>query len=355
MKICLFGGSFDPVHLAHQKIAKLLLADYDEVWVIVSAASPFKNQHQENFNSRYEMCKIAFAFDRVKVLDVENKYKLKYTVDVVEKLTQMNPNYKFDFAIGTDNVKNLDKWKDIDKLKKLVEFKTFSRNGEEADYSFDEPYSSTVVRITKETGISEVDNYIKENSLYKNLYQSHFDKVKEVMSEKRFFHTINVYETILELAKTHNIDVKKCALAAIYHDYLKEQKQVVEKFMENSEYKNFPYPVMHGIAFPYVCGHLVDNDEEILFAIKYHTTGHDLQNDIGKLLYIADYLEPSRDFYDELKYLLDEAKESIAVYSKLVFKRNKYLEKTQKKITREVEELTKVIMEEENGRIEASS
>lgn len=310
--VALFGGSFDPVHSKHVSIAYDLLDSFDEVWVIVAKSSPFKNKHFVSFEDRFKMCEIAFNNERVKVLDVEEKQNLKYTYDVVKYLTDLY-DYNFSFVIGGDNLASLEKWYKYEELKNLVEFVTFERT----------EISSTIVRVSKDTQIPEINNYIKDNNLYINNYEGHFLKLKDVVDQKRFNHTIYVYSLINELATVHNLDVEKCSLAAIYHDYYKSiaNKNYIEEFKINyPQYKNFSNSVMHAI----IAGELLDLDEEVLEAIKYHTLGKEGATSILKALYVADYVERSRTYFNEVKYILEMAlKDLDKAYEEAFNKRRK--------------------------------
>ncbi len=293
--VALFGGSFDPIHLKHYSIVNDLLNDFDEVWVIVAKSSPFKNNHYASFSDRFKMCELAFDDSRVKVLDIEEKYDFKYTYDTV-KFLKSQYDYKFYFAIGSDNEKNLCKWYKYDELKLFVDFVVFNRT----------LVSSTVARVTKDTEIDVVNDYIKTRGLYKSEFDNDFLKLKNVVSKKRFSHVVHVYKLILELAEVHNLDKEKCALSAIYHDYYKEladEDFITDYKLKHPEYKHFHNKVMHAI----IGGELLDLDAEVLDAIKYHTLGKEEAGNVLKALYVADYCEQSRKYFDEVKYILDIA------------------------------------------------
>ncbi len=294
-KVALFGGSFDPVHSKHVSIANDLLADFDEVWVIVAASSPFKSKHFASFEDRYKMCEMAFNNERVKVLDIEDKNSFKYTYDTVKYLKDKF-GYDFYFAIGSDNEADLCKWYKYEELKNLVRFVIFKRS----------EISSTVTRVSKDSGIEVVNNYIATNSLYVNNYEADFLKLKNVVSEKRYKHVIYVYSLINELAIKHGLDIDKCSLAAIYHDYYKDiaDSMFIDNYKkQNEKYKNFSNNVMHAI----IAGEVLDLDEEVLEAIKYHTLGSVNARKVLKALYVADYCERSRKYFSEVKYILDIA------------------------------------------------
>ncbi len=356
MKVCLFGGSFDPVHNGHKKIVSKLANEFDEVWVIVAASSPFKAKHFASFKMRVEMCKLALEKDNVKVLTVEDDYGLSYTYDVVMKIKSLYPNHDYYFAIGADNVDNLHKWKNIDLLKNMITFTSFSRNGQTGDYQFDDKHSSTVCRVTKETGIDCVDEYIKNNKLYISKYEEDYEFVRNNVSDRRFAHIVQTASLAQKLAKTHNVDEEKCVKAAIYHDYFKEaSEKEVKTFIENNlEYETYPPAILHGFMFEDIVDK-VNNDVEIVEAIKYHPVGYDKMKDVGKILYLADYLEPTRMHHEEVKWLLDKAFKSLNAYEECVINRTLYIVSKEGCIHPKVYMLVKNIMEENNERIKECS
>lgn len=301
MNICLFGGSFDPPHVKHVEIANDLLDKYDEVWVIVARSSPFKTNHFASFKERFEMCTLAFDNEKIRVLDIEEQLGFKYTYDTVKYLSDKY-NYNFSFAIGSDNALYLEKWYKYEQLKKLVNFEVFERTN----------IYSTVVRVNKQSQIPLIDQYIDEHKLYSSVFQKDYDNLAKVVTKSRFDHSVFVASLCKKLATIHNLDVKKCELAGIYHDYYKDAadyknfkgESLIDMFKKQyPKYSNFPNPIMHGI----IASYKLDLDADILEAIKYHSVGKRNANSILKVLYISDYCEPTRPFASEVAYLLELA------------------------------------------------
>lgn len=324
-KVALFGGSFDPIHSKHVSIANDLLNFYDEVWLIVAAASPFKESHYASFDDRFKMCKIAFDNPRIKVLDIEKTNEFKYTYDVVKYLKTIY-EYEFFFVIGSDNKSDLNKWYKYDELTNLVKFITIDRTN----------VSSTISRIEKECGIESVNDYIRENGLYVTNYENDFNKLKNVVNRKRYEHSIYVYSLIMKLAKAHNLDYDKCAKAAIYHDYYKDiaTKEYIDEFKNNyPQYKHFSDKIMHGI----IASYMLELDTEVLEAIKYHTTGKITDNMILKALYIADFCEESRSYHNEVKDILKQAFLDLNVGYEIAYKNRKDYANSNYGINEEIE------------------
>jgi len=126
--------------------------------------------------------------------------------------------------------------------------------------------------------------------------------VKKQLTEHRYVHTIGVMETAIALAKEHGVDAKKAELAAIFHDYAKfrpkeeMQKIIIEQKMDPT-LLNFHSELWHAPVGAYLVEKEAGiSDQEILDAIKYHTSGKAKMKMLEKIIYLADYIEPNRAF-----------------------------------------------------------
>ncbi|MBS4209042.1 bis(5'-nucleosyl)-tetraphosphatase (symmetrical) YqeK [Bacillus sp. FJAT-50079] len=126
--------------------------------------------------------------------------------------------------------------------------------------------------------------------------------VKRQINGPRYEHTIRVTETAVELAKTYGVDVMKTELAALFHDYAKlhpiaELQKMIVKGKEDLRLLDYHPELWHGPAAAYIISQQFDiHDREILHAIRYHTTGRADMSLLEKIIYIADYIEPGRQF-----------------------------------------------------------
>jgi len=116
MKIGLFPGSFNPIHIGHLIIANLAYenSDLDQVWFIVSPQNPFKkNKSLLHEFDRLDMVRASIHEDyHLKVSDIEfNMPKPSYTIDTLIRLDEQFPNYDFSLIIGGDNLESLPRWK----------------------------------------------------------------------------------------------------------------------------------------------------------------------------------------------------------------------------------------------------
>ncbi len=136
-----------------------------------------------------------------------------------------------------------------------------------------------------------------------------FELIKD-MGEERYNHTLRVIETALELGRIHKADLEKVKEAALFHDCAKFQGQINWlKMAEDFDiildtYMEYNQDLIHaplGAKIARVKYKI--EDEEVLDAIYYHTTGRENMTILDKIIYIADYIEPGRNFpgLDEIR------------------------------------------------------
>mgnify|MGYP003328656006 CR=1 FL=1 len=146
MKIGVFGGSFNPVHFGHVRVAQAALKELslDRLIVLPAAVSPFKTGADTVAtpsvlaDRRLEMVHDAFdALPRTVVDERElRRGGVSYAIDTVREIAAENPGAELVFIIGEDSVAGLPRWKEWDELRTLCSFKAFPRT----------PESSTAIR-----------------------------------------------------------------------------------------------------------------------------------------------------------------------------------------------------------------
>ena len=124
------------------------------------------------------------------------------------------------------------------------------------------------------------------------------------MSERRFKHVLGVEETAIALAEQFGESPEKASIAALTHDYAKERSDeefqlAIErvKYENKTELLKYGNAIWHGlVGAEFVARELNISDEEILNAIRLHTTGAAEMTLLDKIIYVADYIEPGRSF-----------------------------------------------------------
>jgi nicotinate-nucleotide adenylyltransferase len=167
-KIAIFGGSFDPPHLGHIEIAKKALNFADKIIIMPNYLNPLKSNFSAPPNLRLKWLKKVFNDKKIEVSDFE--IKQNRAVYTIETIKHFKPDY---FIIGSDNLKTLHKWKDIDEILKRVEFIVAKRGEIDKELlkkyhikkiiDLDIPISSTKIRNCNFKYLpKEIENEIKE-------------------------------------------------------------------------------------------------------------------------------------------------------------------------------------------------
>lgn len=194
MKLCVFQGTFNPIHNAHLAMANYTknTYDYDQILFIPVYKPPHKEFDDELANHRFQMVKLAISnepFFGISNIEFQNE-RFSYTYLTIQELyKRYRVEGKIGFIIGLDAFREITEWFEADKLKTLVEFIVFPR-GQEIDkdrlsllhykgYKFTLAHmptidlSSTDIRNELENGRSVsahmpqvVLEYIRKNELY---------------------------------------------------------------------------------------------------------------------------------------------------------------------------------------------
>ena len=196
MKLCVFQGTFNPIHKAHLRVAEYVATQYnfDTVLFIPAYNPPHKNCRTDLSYHRLNMVRLAVSKNsKFDVSDIEFQRKGKsYTyLTICELYNLYKIDGKINFIIGTDAFQHIESWYESDKLKKLVKFIVFVREDnfnqskynylKELGYDFEfqtlefQDISSTELRerVKKDENIDEyvtkeVKDYINKHELYKN-------------------------------------------------------------------------------------------------------------------------------------------------------------------------------------------
>lgn len=127
--------------------------------------------------------------------------------------------------------------------------------------------------------------------------------LKENLDDFRYGHSIRVMEMAVELARIHGVDEEKAQMAGILHDSgkWKSREKTLQKVQDwgiiLSEEERAEYNLVHGALSTYIAKNIFGiEDADVLNAIKNHITGRPAMSDLEKIVYIADMIEPARNY-----------------------------------------------------------
>ena len=292
---------------------------------------------------RLDMCRLAFANLNCEISDIELKRSGKsYTVDTLRELKKRFPDDELFFIIGSDMLESFQQWYCWEEILSLATICAASReNGFEPDWSGYTPeqrerfvfieaepleVSSTQVRRGDAPGVLDeaVTEYIEKNGLYDDGLSDYRKILTEKLDDYRMYHSECVSECAAVLAEKYGADPEKARLAGLMHDVMKNADtnghfEYIEKSGEKLTAVDYSNPkVWHqisGAAFLKESG--IISDEEILGAVRWHTTGKAGMTLLEKIVYVADFISADRDYPDVgvVRKLADESLESAILYT----------------------------------------
>ena len=191
MKIGLFFGSFNPVHVGHMIIANYMATrtELDQVWFVISPHNPFKKKSSlARDYDRLHLVNLAIGYNnKLKASAIEfNLPQPSYTVDTLAHLVEKFPDHEFYLIMGSDNLQNFHKWKNYEHILEHYAIKVYRRagydGGDLADHEkveiLDAPLmniSATKIRESIKEGLSiqymvpeAVYEYLSTSSLYRS-------------------------------------------------------------------------------------------------------------------------------------------------------------------------------------------
>ena len=322
MKIALFGGSFDPVHNEHIgyiKAAKEALS-LDKVLVIPSYVAPHKEDGATvSGEERLNMCKIALQdLDYAEACDYELRRQEKsYTYITAEHFEKEYRGDELYFLVGADMLEDFFSWKYPERILAAARLVacgrgrgSVSKTHEAFRERFSTDYieipftgaeiSSTEIRVCLAFGKQapgmdpRVVKYIQEKGLYQ------YPVIAPALAlekEERRNHSFRVALMAVSRARSLHIPEPQAMLASALHDcgkYVPLDSPLLKGFEPPED---VPPPVMHQYTGAYLAEHHFGiKDEEILDAIRFHTSGKEDMTPLGKLIYLADMLESGRDY-----------------------------------------------------------
>lgn len=347
MKIGIYGGTFNPPHLGHVTAARAVfeLLKLDRLLVIPAGLPPHKDlpDHSPTPAQRLEMTRLAaeqMGLDgKVEVVDIElSRVGKSYTSDTLAQLKERYPDDEQWLLMGTDMFLTLQAWHAPEEILSLAGIAAFGRTEADTEelFSVQRDYlyktypqariftltipgvidvSSTELRQKLAAGEGgallppAVYGYILRQGLYstnadlKHLSISQLRPVAlSYLKHKRIPHVLGTEQEAIRLAERYGADVEKARIAALLHDCTKKldmesQLALCDHYgIELDELEQVSLKLLHSKTGAALARDVFGVDEEIYNAIWWHTTGHANMTLLEKIIYLADYIEPSRDF-----------------------------------------------------------
>jgi len=364
MKIGLFGGTFDPIHLTHTKIAYQAYCQLslDEVWFIPVLHNPFQKQIVASDKQRSDMISIAiqnYPMFKISKIELEKNSEIpSYTYDTIMELKQLHKEDNFYYIIGYDQVNAFHLWYKADEIAKNVQLVCFSRLGYEEtrqniiDYSMlqleiiAEATSSSAIRQGSLQNIdTKVIHYFVTHGIYLDTL------IKNRMSEYRYLHTVSMASLAKAIAKANNYDETKAYVTGMLHDIAKDIDKVKENELMKCYYPQYlmkPEHLWHQWLGEYIAKEEFKvDDAEVLHAITVHTTGCLSMSILDKIIYTADKLDPFRGY--DSKELIAKAMDNIHIGFRETLSSNvKYLREKKVTLDEDTKQIYKKYVEEQN-------
>ena len=347
MKIGVYGGTFNPPHLGHLTAARSVfeLLGLDLLLLIPAGMPPHKElpAGSPTAEQRLEMTRLAGEQlglgDKVRTLDIElERGGRSFTSDTLAQLREQYPDSELWLLMGTDMFLTLQTWHEPEKILSLAGVAAFGRTEEDTEelFSAQRDYlyrtypqariftltlpgvidvSSTELRekLAKGQGANllapAVYGYILREGLYntnadlKHLPLSQLRPVAlSYLKHRRIPHVLGTEQEAIRLAERYGADVEKARAAALLHDCTKKldmpaQLALCEQYgIELDELEQKALKLLHSKTGAAIARDVFGVDDDIYSAIWYHTTGHAHMTKLEKIIYLADYIEPSRDF-----------------------------------------------------------
>ncbi len=350
MKIGIYGGTFNPPHTGHihavRQAAEAL--KLDRLLLIPDRIAPHKEipAHSPTPEQRLELLRCAVAgIPGIEVSDMELKREgPSYTYLTIEQLREAHPGDRLYLLMGTDMFLSFHTWKHPEKITAHASLAVMYRGSKgEAEAiaakkaEMEEsgakillvkndsiPISSTQVRrllafqCGKEFLPGKAMDYIRAHGFYdtaadwKNLPMEALEPIViRLLNPNRVAHVLGCRDTAVELAKRWGADENAAARAGLLHDITKAldgplQLTLCQEYGTMLSEFDRKYPkTLHALTGSLVADRIFGESEAVVTAICHHTTGRANMTLLEKIIYVADYMEPNRDFpgVEELRRL----------------------------------------------------
>ena len=340
-RIGIYGGTYNPPHIGHMRAAQYAMKalNLDRLLLIPASIAPHKELPEDSASpeQRLDMLKLSAAgIEGASVSDMELKREGKsYSVDTVLALREEYPDARLVLLMGTDMFLSFESWYRAKTIMENVTLAVFYR-GEKKERSAVEEQKRKLEALGAEvklvenpvTAISSTDlrrmlafgcadpflcsgvpEYIRRSGLYgtaKNYQNLPMEKLERVvislLNPNRVAHVLGCRDTAVKLARHWGADETDAARAGILHDITKaidgplqltlcaEYGILLSKFSQENP------KTLHALTGSLVAERIFGENKAVVEAIRHHTTGKADMSLLEKIIYVADYMEPCRNF-----------------------------------------------------------
>ena len=344
MNIGVYGGTFDPPHWGHITAARAAMEQLglDKLVLIPDRVPPHKvlPEGSASPEQRLDMAALAMAElgKRAEVSDRElRRDGPSYTSDTLAELRREYPEDTLWLLMGSDMFLSLHTWRAPERIMALAHIAAFSREAEDESAAFaaqkarlERDYgaricivqnpevrklSSTEVRAALAAGQGSellppaVYGYILREHLYgthKTLTGLTPDELRPIalsyLKPKRMPHVLGTEQEAVRLVRRYGGDETQARIAALLHDCTKkldmaQQLALCEKYgIALDELEQRALKLLHSKTGAAIARDVFGVEDAVYDAILYHTTGKPDMTRLEKIIYLADYIEPTRDF-----------------------------------------------------------
>ena len=340
-RIGIYGGTFNPPHIGHIHAARqaFALLKLDKLLLIPDRIAPHKvlPEGSATAQQRMEMLTIGAAqIPYAQISDMElRRDGTSYTYLTVQELKKEYPNDELFIIMGTDMFLSFHTWRNPEIIWKNATLAVLCRGEKDENAEISEQkqrleangaaveiipneitaISSTDLRRMLAMGCAErylpegVGQYIRDNGLYgvcsnyKKLPMEQLEKaVISLIDPKRVKHVLGCRDTAVDMARHWGADETDAARAGILHDITKALRGTLQLTLCDAygiilDDFSAKYPkTLHAMTGALVAERIFGENQEVVSAIRHHTTGKADMTLLEKIIYVADYMEPCRDF-----------------------------------------------------------
>ena len=340
-RIGIYGGTFNPPHIGHIRAAEYAVDSLQltKLLMIPSCISPHKTlpENSPTPEQRTQMLRLSVGNNKkIEISDLElRRGSVSYTYETVAEVRKLYPNAEILLFMGTDMFLSFDSWKNPDLILQNAALAVFYRGDpneipkiQEKKAFFEEKGATVYLVENPVTEISSTDlrrmlvfdcarpflspgilEYIQANRLYgagksyQNLPIEELEAVvTALLKPSRVAHVLGCRQTAKKLAKIHGADPTDAQRAALLHDITKaldgdHQLTLCREYGINLDDFSANNPkTLHALTGSLVAKRIFGENEAVVAAIRSHTTGKADMNTLQKIIYVADYMEPNRDF-----------------------------------------------------------